>query len=124
MIKKSRHEKRVLPRTLVIISPEADALNTANTWNETASKCYQLGLTIENAGSSSLNGWTVVVTFNAPVSTDNFWCCGVSIKDKVMTLTPADFNKTIGAGSQTSDIGLIVQSKSLLKIESIEVKTK
>ena len=99
-------------------------LYTANTWNETASKCYQLGLTIENAGSSSLNGWTVVVTFSAPVSTDNFWCCGVSIKDKVMTLTPADFNKTIGAGSQTSDIGLIVQSKSLLKIESIEVKTK
>ena len=98
-------------------------LYTSNTWNETDCKCYQLGLTIENAGSKSLNGWTVVVTFNSEVKSDNFWCCNFKTSGKTMTLTPADFNKTIAAGAQTSDIGLIVQSKSLLKIESIEFKS-
>lgn len=95
-------------------------LYTSNTWNETNYKCYQFGLSIENSGSKAVRDWTVKVTFNADVKSDNFWCCGFSAKGKVMTLTPADFNKTIGAGSMTSDIGLIVQSKSLLKIESIE----
>ena len=97
-------------------------LYTSNTWNETDCKCYQLGLTIENAGSKNINGWTVVVKFSADVKSDNFWCCKFSASGKTMTLTDADFNKAIPAGSQTSDIGLIVQSKSLLKIESIEFK--
>lgn len=99
-------------------------LYTSNTWNETDCKCYQLGLTIENAGSKSINGWTVVVKFNADVKSDNFWCCKFTADGKKMTLTDADFNKTIAAGTQTSDIGLIIQSKSLLKIESIEFKAK
>ena len=94
-------------------------LTTSNTWNETAYKCYQFGVTIENTLGQSMKNWKIVVTFNTNVKSDNFWCCGISIKDNVMTITPADFNKTVGAGSQTMDIGLIVQSKSLLEIKSI-----
>ena len=100
------------------------SLTTSNTWNETAYKCYQFGVTIENEGSKPLSNWKIVVTFNNEVKSDNFWCCGVEIKGKIMTLTPADFNKTLAAGGNTMDIGLIVQSKSLLKIEKIEFSSK
>ncbi|MBO4766647.1 MAG: cellulase family glycosylhydrolase [Lachnospiraceae bacterium] len=97
---------------------------SVNTWNETAYKCYQFGLTIANGESKSISGWKIVITFNTDVKTDNFWCCGAVCSGKTLTLTPADFNRTVGAGARTSDIGLIVQSKSLLKIESVVITTQ
>ena len=99
-------------------------LTTQNTWNETASKCYQFSVLIENKNTSQKKDWVIKVTFNSDVSSDNFWCCNAKFEKNVMTLTPAEFNRTLSAGAQTSDIGLIVQSKSLLKIQSIEITAK
>ncbi|MBR5712523.1 MAG: cellulase family glycosylhydrolase [Lachnospiraceae bacterium] len=92
---------------------------TTNTWNETSFKCYQFALTIENITKQNISNWKIVVTFNENISTNNFWCCGASISGKTLTITPADFNKTVGAGVQTRDIGMILQSKSQLKITGI-----
>lgn len=94
---------------------------SVNTWNETDYKCYQFGVTIANTKGSSARNWKVVITFNADVKTDNFWCCDAKCSGKTLTLTPANFNNVIGANQTTSDIGLILQSKSLLKISSVTI---
>lgn len=94
---------------------------TTNTWNETADKCYQFGVRITNGRSNSAKNWKIVITFNTDVKSNNFWCCDAKCSGKTLTLTPADFNKTVSAGASTMDIGLILQSKSLLKVESITI---
>jgi len=109
----------------VIGKGESDGLrvdfSSVNTWNETSAKCYQFGVLLTNSGTRSISGWRIVITFNAEVKTDNFWCCNAACSGKTLTLTPASFNTSVPAGGQTSDIGLILQSKSLLKIESVTV---
>ncbi len=93
---------------------------STNTWNEQKSKCYQFGVGISNRSASPVRNWKLVITFNTEVKSDNFWCCKASFNGKTLTLTPESFNGTIGANASTSDIGIILQSKSLLKIESME----
>lgn len=97
-------EKKLLPGDGVSYS-------VGNSWNtETGGVGAQLSLTVTNDTETEMNGWerTLTIVEGATVKVDQFWSCSVSVTGNVITITPAEYNKTIAAGGTVRDIGIIL----------------
>ncbi len=92
-----------------------------NTWTSDGSPCYGLDLSITNNDSTQKSDWKLVITFNDTVSTESFWCAGVAISGKTMTITPESWNSVISAGGNVTGIGMNIKGGSELTIVSISL---
>ena len=45
-------------------------------------------------------------------SYDQSWCCNTEVTGQLLSVTPLDWNSTIGAGGEISGIGIVLISKS------------
>ena len=82
-------------------------LNEAACWDPAAE---QLTLNVENNTDKNVSGWerTLTVKKGEEVEVDQFWSCSVNVEGNVITLTPADYNRTIVAGGSVGDVGIIL----------------
>lgn len=97
-------EKKLLPGDGIFYS-------VGNSWNtENGGVGAQLSLTVTNDTETEMNGWerTLTIVEGATVKVDQFWSCSVSVTGNVITITPAEYNKTIAAGGMVRDIGIIL----------------
>ena len=86
--------------------------SVTNSWETNGEKFFQIGITINNGTSSDKNGWTLSITVPNGTSIDSSWNGNFSVNGSTITITPVDFNSVIPAGSNRSDVGLIVKSPS------------
>lgn len=82
----------------------------SNSWNKDGGVGVQLSLNIENNTDKDVSGWErkLTVKSGTTVEVEQFWNCTVSVKGNVITVTPADYNKTIAAGGSVRDVGIIL----------------
>ena len=103
----------------VITTEEVEKLVTAgegltyyvvNSWYTDGGVGVQLTLNVENNTDKNVSGWerTLTVKKGEEVEVDQFWSCSVNVEGNVITLTPADYNRTIVAGGSVGDVGIIL----------------
>lgn len=99
-------------------SPAASA-NSGNTsvsisqsggWDEGSDKCYQYTIKITNTSSSKIKDWKVTVDFGTNVTLNNSWSGTFSVNGSKVTITPAEYNREIDAGSSYNDVGFIIKA--------------
>ena len=103
----------------VITTEEVEKLVTAgdgltyfvtNSWYTDGGMGVQLTVNVENNTEKNVSGWErkLTVKDGAKVEVDQFWSCSVSVEGNVITVTPADYNRTIVAGGSVGDVGIIL----------------
>ncbi len=82
----------------------------SNSWDTGSGVGVQLALTVANETGKDISGWErkLTVKSGAEVSVEQFWNCSVEVKGNVITVTPAEYNKNMNAGSSVGDIGIII----------------
>lgn len=85
-----------------------------NSWEEGGKKCYQLSGTVTNLSSSEISLWTVVFDAGNGAEIKQFWNSNCTISGNKITVGPADYNSTIGAGASVSDVGMIIATSSAI----------
>lgn len=72
---------------------------------------FQGEITIHNTGSAALDGWTLGFTFTAGQAITQMWGGTAAQSGSTVTVTPADYNRTIPAGGSVS-IGFLANQGS------------
>ena len=84
----------------------------SNEWDSQDGHCMQVNISVQNGTSSEKSGWTVTMTVPNGTGIESSWNGNFSVNGSTITITPVDYNSTISAGGQVSDVGLIVKSPS------------
>lgn len=94
----------------ILTAGDGVAYFISNSWNTGSGVGVQLALTVTNETGKDVSGWErkLTVKDGAEVSVEQFWNCSVSVKGNVITVTPAEYNKNVAAGSSVGDIGIIL----------------
>lgn len=94
----------------ILVSESGLSYKVENYWWTGNMVGVQLSLTVTNETGKDISGWErkLTVKSGAEVSVEQFWNCSVSVKENVITVTPAEYNKNINAGSSVGDIGVIL----------------
>jgi len=89
-------------------------MTRTNSWEENGRAVSQYSISLENKGTSKINRWTITIPVpeGTEMGSGGGWNGVFTIKDSVLTITPADYNKEIAAGARISDIGFIVSMKT------------
>ena len=96
------------------------SLTSSNSWDEGGKKCYQYTLTVKNTGSSAVKNWKVSVDFGTGVSINNSWNGTFSASGNTVTVTPADFNNEIKAGSSV-EVGFIINANGAVSNPTVTI---
>ena len=96
------------------------SLTSSNSWDEGGKKCYQYTLTVKNTGSSAVKNWKVSVDFGTGVSINNSWNGTFSASGNTVTVTPADFNNEIKAGSSV-EVGFIIKANGAVSNPTVTI---
>ncbi|MBP1559735.1 MAG: cellulase family glycosylhydrolase [Oscillospiraceae bacterium] len=96
-------------------------LNASNGWESGSDKFTQLDGTVKNNSKSAIGGWTVTIQAASGVRVDQNWNCSVSVSGSTLTVTPADYNSNIDAGSEGT-FGMILCNAG--SIDSSKAKVK
>lgn len=88
-------------------------MTRTNSWEENGRTSAQYSISLENKGTSKISGWTIAIQVpeGSEMGSGGGWNGVFTIKDSVLTITPADYNKEIAAGARISDIGFIISMK-------------
>lgn len=95
------------------------SLVSTNTWMEKGKYCYQMDLTVKNKSGKNITGWKLTFKTNTNVKSSNFWCCHFASSGKNFTITPENWNGTVGNGSSLTGVGFILSCDAPLTIESV-----
>ena len=91
-----------------------------NSWETNGEKYYQYNVVIKN-NQKDVNGWTVQMTLDNDFEISDSWNGKYTKKGKTLIIKPVDYNQSISAKQQLSDIGFIIKSKSSLEMKAISV---
>ncbi|MCI5857248.1 MAG: cellulase family glycosylhydrolase [Agathobacter sp.] len=80
----------------------------SNEWETEGKTYHQYTVTIDNISSEKLEKWMVTIKFNEDITLENGWNGQMTVKGKMLTIEPVDYNSTIEAGASVTDIGFIV----------------
>ena len=80
----------------------------SNEWETEGKTYHQYTVTIDNISSEKLEKWKVTIKFNEDITLENGWNGQMTVKGKMLTIEPVDYNSTIEAGASVTDIGFIV----------------
>ena len=87
-------------------------LNNSNSWEGSGKFFGQVDAKITNNSGVELKNWKIEIPVSDDVAIDSFWNGNCELKDGVITITPVEYNGTITAGGNVSDIGIIVSASS------------
>lgn len=94
--------------------------NISNSWDEGGKKCSQVDVVIKNNTDSAKDGWTAVLNFSKSIEVSNGWNGSFSANGSSLTITPAEYNSKIEAGSEVT-FGVIVSGSGDVKISSATI---
>jgi hypothetical protein len=83
-------------------------------WGDEEDPFVQYEIVVNNTTDEDINGWIISLQVSEDADCSNIWNGSAEIKDGVLTITPADFNDVLVAGTQTS-VGLIVEKPEDVK---------
>jgi len=85
-------------------------LEEVNSWKEGNTYKTQYSISVNNPTKSSVNGWRVQLSVpdGATIEEGGFWNGKFEIDGQVLTITPLEYNQSISAGGNASDIGFII----------------
>lgn len=83
-----------------------------NSWQNETGTGFQYEVSLKNESTSPVSGWNFVLDMGATGSYDQSWCCNAEVEGQLLSVTPLDWNSTIGAGSEISGIGIVLISKN------------
>lgn len=90
-------------------------------WNDGKKDFVQYTVTLENTGTSSVNGWTVTVDLKTDCALDQSWNGNYTVSGQKITITPVDYNTEIAKGTSV-EVGFIVSVSDTSKTPSVSVK--
>jgi hypothetical protein len=74
-----------------------------NSW----STGFQVALSIQNTGTTAINGWTLTWTFPGAQTLANLWNGTPTQSGAAVTVTSMSHNATIAAGGSYNDVGFV-----------------
>jgi len=83
-----------------------------NSWSDGSGSFYQYAVTLKNTSSAPIDGWTAALNFSGPVKLSNGWNGSFTVDGSKITVTPADYNRTVAAGA-AAEFGFIVSGAPL-----------
>lgn len=103
------------------VKPEGVSViyNISNSWENGSAVCYQVNLGITNNNDDAISDWVLSVPVSGVQGIDG-WNGTYRIEGESLIVTPADYNKTIYAGSNVT-IGFILTATQALEIKSAAV---
>lgn len=96
-------------------------LNSSNSWENGSDKFTQIDGTVKNNSDKAISGWTVTIPAASGVKVDQNWNCDISVNGGTLTVTPADYNSLVDAGSEGTfgmilcNAGTVDSSKATVK---------
>lgn len=88
-----------------------------NQWTENKNKMTQWDISVKN-NNKAKSTWTLKLTFNQSFKVSQHWNFHYKISGKTLIITPVSYNKKVKANATLNNMGMILQSKSGLKITS------
>ena len=86
-------------------------LTEVNSWESSGERFTQYTLTVTNAGPGDMDTWRVDLDLGSPFTLESSWNGVFSVSGSTLTVTPADYNAALQAGSAAADIGFILSQK-------------
>ncbi|MDE5859113.1 MAG: cellulose binding domain-containing protein, partial [Oscillospiraceae bacterium] len=102
-------------------------LNSSNSWENGSDKYTQIDGSVKNDSDRAISGWTVTIPAASGVRVDQNWNCDISVNGGTLTVTPADYNSLVDAGSEGAfgmilcNAGSIDSSKATVKFGTTTV---
>ncbi|MBP3621258.1 MAG: cellulase family glycosylhydrolase [Lachnospiraceae bacterium] len=93
-------------------------------WGSEGSISGKLEFKIVNNSDKEIKNWSIQVPVADSTKIESSWNGNFSISGGVMTITPVDHNLSVAAGSEMSNVGLIVNVTSQSELQSISDNAK
>jgi hypothetical protein len=87
-------------------------------WGDEEDPFVQYEIVINNTTDADISGWTISIQVSTDADCNNIWNGSAEVNDGVLTITPADFNDVLVAGTQTS-VGLIIEKPEDVRFLSV-----
>ena len=105
----------VTPPSAEITQGELHAeIKLTNQWNSGDTYFYQYAVVLRNTTSSDITGWSLSIPFQTAPVLNQSWCGTFTVNGNTITVSPADYNRTIPANGTVDNVGFIVQGSSEL----------
>ena len=78
-------------------------------WMEEGKEVLLIDVTVTNMTAELLDGWSVRLEFPEPFILLDNWNGTFLADDTTLTITPADYNRSISSGESITDIGFIIK---------------
>ncbi len=88
-------------------------------WGDAPSCSGKLEFKITNNSDNEIKNWSIQVPVASDTKIESSWNGNFSISDGIMTITPADFNAAVSAGTELTNVGLIVNASSKEEFQNI-----
>lgn len=107
----SKNYKHII-KNITIGKSVKPSITLKNSWNEGNKKCYLFAISLKNTSSSNIKNWRFKLHFKKNIELLNWWNCNVRANKKILSISPASYNKTIKRKSSIFDLGIIVKIPS------------
>lgn len=85
-------------------------LTVTNSWEDQGKKYQQYELTVLNTHEKNFTGWSVTITFDAPMTLMTSWNGEYAMSGNKLTVRSLDYNEAVPALGQVTGIGFIVHN--------------
>jgi len=93
-------------------------------WGSGSSFSGKLEFVITNNSDKEIKNWSVQVPVSDTTKIESSWNGNFEISNGVMTITPVDHNSAIAAGSEMTNVGLIVNVSAMSEFQDIADSAK
>lgn len=87
----------------------------ANSWESGGKTFNQYVVTVKNTSATAISNWEISIPFNESFELSDKWNGNYSANGSTLTVTNVDYNGTLAAGAQATDIGFIASGTSALR---------
>lgn len=93
-------------------------VSKVNSWESDGKTFVQYGVTLTNNANTDINGWSFELSFSEVPALSDSWNGSYTQEGDSIRIQNVDYNATIAAGAQITDIGFIVSGSSALTLIS------
>ena len=90
-------------------------------WRSKNELFTQYDIYIDNTTGQEIRDWRIRIKVGEEAACNNIWNGEAKVTDGVLTVTPAEFNKSISSKTQAT-VGIIIQKAGALAFENISFK--
>lgn len=91
-------------------------LELKDSWESSGKTCYNFNMMVNNIGDSTVDGWTVEITFSDNITLNQGWNGVFAVNGKTLVISSVDYNGRMEAGQSVIDIGFIIEGSQGLSV--------